>query len=640
MNCNIDANNRINAKSKWIRKIRTDSMEVSMNRVLLPFVSLLILVFTVSALSKYMEEFLRQNPEIYKEYVNDLMVQEAKKLINTETQDRHFAPNDTGLTYLSSVNWMGMLDFCTDGSYLYCAIFNGLIIFDISDPENPDSVGCLYFPQGSYHIDKYQDYVYLEQSSDGIAIVDVSDPANPDSVRRLKDYFSYSDIYVKSNFGYVLYGSSLIVYDLTDPAHPSELTSISLSEYGDYIHAEGNILYVVDYAGISIVDISDPINIVETGSIQISPSIREIDVDSNLLFIATSNYGTFIYDITDAENPDSLALFNTSGTYHTEILVKDGIGYVGGISSSCSFDYSDPENPVLLCNMSEFVHTYDLIGNYLVGIEYDGVFCFSLTDPTCPVVAGELELANATQDIWASTDYLYILESLWYFDIFDISDPVNPLSINSFYCGGLGYDLSLQENLAFVSPEYNYLLILDISNPLDLDTISKLSGWKARTFVQDTILYIAPTNSGLQIYEISDPYFPEFVSSPDSSKSAYQVVVQDTIAAVLEMDTSIHFYDISDPYQPLLLSKFKTDKTSYDAYDNSNSILLQDTLVIFTESSGSLWIINIADILNPVEIWSSTVYHGDCVANNDEILYVGDFSEIMAFDISNHHDIL
>ena len=610
-----------------------------MNRVTLFLITFLFLISGVSLFASDFSVESSSDPVAYDLHKKYMAMKQMDDLVLENQDDLLFERADTGLTYLASLNWSGMLDFCIDGDYLYSVDYNGLMVFDISDPSAIDSVSCLYFGVSSRKIEKYEDYVYLAQSGDGIAIVDVSDPENPDSVGRLDTSFGYNDIYIRDSLGFVIRSYGLLVYNLSDPVQPEIVTSVDLSDGVSFIHAEENELYLVGYDYILIIDISDPWAPVGSGGIPIDHDVRGLDVDGNLMFVAGYTGGTYIYDITTPGTPDSLAVFDQVGHIHLTVVVKDSIGYIGAIGSSCSFSYSDPQNPSLICSWSEFSHTYQLIDDYLYGLGYDEVICFSLAIPTCPSVLDVYQLAHSTQDVAVFSNQLYILESLWHFDVVDISVPESPLLISKHKTHGISYDFFVHDSLAITSELfYNNLKIYDISDPYNFILDYTIPLAEACIYAQDSILYLAPIQGALQIYDISDPANPVFLASPDSSHNACEVVVKDSLAAVLETDTTIHFYDLGDPSQPIYLSSFKPGKLSKRSFTNSTTLLLKDSLAIYTEYLGSLRIINLADILNPEEIWSSQGHNGYCLAEQDDVLYTSDFGRVFAMDIGDPGD--
>jgi choice-of-anchor B domain-containing protein len=107
---------------------------------------------------------------------------------------------------------------------------DGTVIWDVSDPGNPDTLGVVDDPSIVFHhsgdVTADQRYLYLcdELASGGIpdiTIWDIQDPGSPVRVGQLNDAATVHNIYVVDDLAYVAYYSAgLRVYDISDPDDP------------------------------------------------------------------------------------------------------------------------------------------------------------------------------------------------------------------------------------------------------------------------------------------------------------------------------------------------------------------------------------------------------------------------------------
>ena len=112
------------------------------------------------------------------------------------------------VAYMGSCLWTGVQDVSVEGDYAYCAFANGLVVLDISSPDNPIFVGSVYCQGTCGAVFKSESVVYLATFSGGLVTVDVSDPANPYVMARYDMPGYLQDVYVDGNTAYVSAGDS------------------------------------------------------------------------------------------------------------------------------------------------------------------------------------------------------------------------------------------------------------------------------------------------------------------------------------------------------------------------------------------------------------------------------------------------
>ncbi|HXV13878.1 MAG TPA: choice-of-anchor B family protein, partial [Candidatus Krumholzibacteria bacterium] len=104
------------------------------------------------------------------------------------------------------------------------------VIWDVTDPSNPDTLGVIDDPSIVYHhsgdVTTDQRYLYLcDELATGsipdITIWDILDPAQPVRVGQIADAATVHNIYIVDDLAYVAYYSSgFRVYDVSNPTAP------------------------------------------------------------------------------------------------------------------------------------------------------------------------------------------------------------------------------------------------------------------------------------------------------------------------------------------------------------------------------------------------------------------------------------
>ena len=151
--------------------------------------------------------------------------------------------------------------------------------------------------------------------------------------------------------------------------------------------------------------------------------------------------------------------------------------------------------------------------------------------------------------------------------------------------------------------------------------------------VSGNYAYLATGETGLRVFDISDPASPEEVYFIDVENPCEEVRIQMN-ALFLMTDSDIILYDITDPVNPQYLS---TIDISW--YNRSFQVEL-DLLVLGSRAGGggtyTIELYDIGDLENPLELSSVELdYSGDHLEIYNELLYVIDSeSEVTILDIS------
>ncbi|MGB2824575.1 MAG: peptidylprolyl isomerase, partial [Phycisphaerae bacterium] len=148
----------------------------------------------------------------------------------------------------------------------------------IQDSHDPTVLGGASTSAYGQVLASYQlgDLLYVANDTEGLEIFDISDPANPEKVGEFPTESQAWDVHViettrgggdaKVAFVACLY-TGVSVLDVTDPANIVQVDSLPTYDYTVGVHVAGDLLFQCDWqAGLSIYDISDPYRITQTDS--------------------------------------------------------------------------------------------------------------------------------------------------------------------------------------------------------------------------------------------------------------------------------------------------------------------------------------------------------------------------------------
>lgn len=318
--------------------------------------------------------------------------------------------------------------------YAYIARYDeGLSIVEIGDGTSPVEVGSYNVLNITFDAFISGNYAYLAHVDDGMLVIDLGDNTNPTLVGQYDTPDLTYDVYVSGNYAYVadLMGG-LRIADITNPTNPTEvgvLDSINVFK----VTVSGSYAYVVNYLDpndpywVSVVDVSNPANPLLKGSIQMPGSVSELDVTGNYVFVAADDDGIRVIDVSNPDAPAEVAVFTAPNVY--DIDIQYNYAYFVAADWQGGFgilNISDPTNPFLesLYNPTGWFHPFD--------VTVEGTYAW-LGDP-------------------AGVETIYL---------FDITDPANPIELDSFDPPGGLYNIFAVDSLVYISDGAAGLQILE-----------------------------------------------------------------------------------------------------------------------------------------------------------------------------------
>ena len=440
------------------------------------------------------------------------------------------------------------------GSYAYVTFIEGLMVFDVSDPENTVCVGnCLIHGltdgiavRGNYAyaltdddpieaqrldainisnpgaplVEGYfaeqlmsasdviagDEYLYVVGGDHGLQILDLSLPAWPIEIGRF-DEFGGTFIRaaeINGSFAYCtvtgLDGDSLYVIDVSDPTQPAKVGSLSIrvspwDDYGNCVAASGSLVYAAGSAGLAVVDVSAPSEPMMRGTWS-GGSVSSIVTAPGDLLCTASLWDTFrVFDVFDPDEPSMIG----SLVMALELYSATN-GLVFGVSRfGRSFDIlnvSNPTQPELqysLNTTADLPSDLQVVVNYAYNLSMNRLVTLDVTVPSDPTVVNTLQVTDGNS-MALQDPYLYIATSSD-LKIVDISNPTAPfvaaIALDQRFVNGV----AIQGNYAFVGLGYGRrgVTTLDVQNPLSpvlVDSVN-LGPYSKICGIGESHLYVA-----------------------------------------------------------------------------------------------------------------------------------------------------
>lgn len=199
--------------------------------------------------------------------------------------------------------------------YLYTVDENELNVFNISDTSDPVFVNSVFIGFGIETLFNYKQYLYIG-STNGMFIYGISNPEQPNQLAAVQHFTACDPVVANENYAFVTLDTSLgcgteisalEIYDvsnITQPILVSRRNMIAPKGMGLY----GNYLFVCDDE-IKIFDVSNPEDSLLVNSI--NREAFDVIIQNNLLFLIGNN-GLYQYQLNsnDIENITELSTIN------------------------------------------------------------------------------------------------------------------------------------------------------------------------------------------------------------------------------------------------------------------------------------------------------------------------------------------
>ncbi len=231
-------------------------------------------------------------------------------------------------------------DIDVDGNFAYLAADGGLIVVDISNPDDPNQVFKRAMDRNIKAIDRVGSYLYLATSDSFITIDYTLNASWVEDFMTGESYWSYSlnsydeyllpitgafDMAIDGNYAYLALGiDGFSVIDITDPLTPTEVVtdpdiyspfvlaySVAVSNEHLYVSANGSNKIRV----YNITNPESPLYLTSVDATAPSGSApRNLHAENNVLYAAAGRGGVYVFDIGNPSIPTLLYQIDNSLT--------------------------------------------------------------------------------------------------------------------------------------------------------------------------------------------------------------------------------------------------------------------------------------------------------------------------------------
>jgi len=548
-------------------------------------------------------------------------------------------------------------DVAIVGSYAYIAdAYNGIVVVDISDPTDPETVTELPLVGRARALAASTDnYLLVAMEEAGIALVDISDVPNLTVTSTIDTDDRAVDAAFQNGYFFVSDQDQLLSFSYTGGTlvQVSSFTTVTNSrgicfQGGDIVVAEFNfgIRYIdvtggtfgaqtYQYTGLITATDVYPVGLNvaagfgENGVSVLSPTGALLDNFSdifeyagvngifawgNFIFAAENEFGFQLIDATSASTLTLESEVSIAGGPRNSVVYETAAGkfafvayHAGGVKV---LNITDPRSPVLVTTIAidGWCYDVDIVDNYLFVVEYwTGVYSYDITNPLTPVLLDQYLInpvgEDGTRACAIDGDYLYVV----HYDLglmkFDVSVPSNITLLGSLNTDGTPRDVKVDvvNDLAFVADYEDGCDIVDVSGntPVMLAEYSVANELVRAVDFFDDVLYVGFNDGNVDLVDITTPASPVFISSILTSGDVNGLNVDGLYYLyVADWEKGVEVYNTSNPLSPQLVGSFDTHGLGKAGFIDGNYYHLSDSYSYYIFAIGGAVDVSIpADLL-------------------------------------------
>ena len=232
-------------------------------------------------------------------------------------------------------------------------------------------------------------------------------------------------------------------------------------------------------------------------------------------------------------------------------------------------------------------------------------------------------------------DIAFVTDDYTGFFIINVSDPSNPTLINHTIISQ-SYSLFIDNNHAYIGTFSSGMIVFDITNltnPIELGSFDD-GGSSTDIQIVDDLAFVANYGNGFEILNVTNPANITMIGSYVEGQFINSLAIVDEIAFITvyfsDHDSQLVALNISDPINPIPIIHSKE-------VNGSATLQYKDELVFLSSWSDGLIIMNFSDVYHPIELGS---YRGDGVTTGsfyvDDLLFLGKYTTgLKVLDVSD-----
>ncbi len=260
------------------------------------------------------------------------------------------------------------------------------------------------------------------------------------------------------------------------------------------------------------------------------------------------------------------------------MIVDGSYAYVGSSDGYYIIDISVPGSLSQSGNYTNAVEVDWIYGSYIAGnLAYlangnDGLLILDITDKSNPTKHSSLPLPSVASDIKVHNQHAFIPVYSGGLRVVNVTDTSTPFDEGGYIpTSAVAYGVAISGNYLYVAVSHAGLDVYDITTPTSPSYVSTvdLDGYAKKVEISGNYAYVACDLGGLQIVDVSDPTNMTRVAHLDSNTRYFGVYVEGShvyVAGYISGDNFMRIYDISNPENPIAAGFYDFASSGYDVF--------------------------------------------------------------------------
>jgi PKD repeat protein len=281
-------------------------------------------------------------------------------------------------------------------------VIAALLIFEIEGSGEPALIGEALLPSSGVQLEVTDGYAYAADSQGGLVIFDISNPEEPFMTGSADTGTTYG-MEVRDGYAYLTGDPEdayawLTIVDVRDPnspvivgAEPGNYTASLIEVIGDYAYASKYYFGSGHLRTLWITDISDPSAPRVVGSFVFNNTLIDLESMGGYLCALTDGYPQMPLIVLDVSQPDKPVEIGSIGLDHAyDLEVLGSYAYIASVTDDLVVvDLSDPTDPQVFSQVEAPGHAYH--------VAVDGNKAFLASDD---LIAFSYNWTNSLIQLW------------------------------------------------------------------------------------------------------------------------------------------------------------------------------------------------------------------------------------------------
>lgn len=246
-----------------------------------------------------------------------------------------------------------------DSEYAFITNNHDLLIFDIQDPQNPQTIGSI--GTGVTFNVAVKNGLAFTVGANGLFIIDISDPQNPQKLGALQLQGNGKNIWIEDNLAYITTSAGLEIIDISEPARPSIVSYINGGPARSVALVDG-IAYVANrIKGLEVIDVTNPADPQKITTLPGTRSAWNIHVHEDYLYLGRHQNGVDIFSIRNRQSPRLIGNFrDDDGGEALSVWGDNSLIYVADNFGVEVLDIKNPAQPRQIEEYGELGCTHNI----------------------------------------------------------------------------------------------------------------------------------------------------------------------------------------------------------------------------------------------------------------------------------------